>query len=357
MINPELISFIQKQKETGVSDIVYKQELLSRGWSEQDIEQALKFISKENKGKRNFWAYYPSILILINLVFLVPALLQGNKLELMGIPVLINLYFVFSALPFAVVLLIWPVKVLKIVFNTIASIVFIPIIFAYLFIHVAVPILSNQYEKDTTQTISDINGKSFIPLAVHGSDILLPGNVVIRLKWLNETSDINTFGNIFQKEVIEKRKEVITVLGSNPYTITDIARKNNLWGLPENQEFRLIEGDLKIGDQMIDKNFILQEGGSFESQTMSGYFIRISEQPSIEEFAKDYIFTPEHSLTGEDIKLIIPLSAKCFDSNGTRIGCYQDIKTIQTTYGGKTIVQFFKKDSNYYATEIKFQNK
>ena len=92
---------------------------------------------------RNFWAYYPLILILINVGFLMPAFLQFNKLEMAGIPVLINIYIIFSAIPFSIILLIWPEKALKIISNIVASLIFIPIILFLFFIELTVPLLAN----------------------------------------------------------------------------------------------------------------------------------------------------------------------------------------------------------------------
>ena len=208
-------------------------------------------IKSYSERNRNFWAYYLLVLVVINLLFLIPALLQSSKLELLGIPVLINLYFIFSALPFVIVILIWPIKILKNIINTIASFIFIPIILLYIFFTVGVPVLSNQIEQKNSQIESSINNKSFIPLAFHDTEILLPGNIIFNVMYISSYKQICQFRYLFLQEVIEKKEPITIIIPNGAYTSTFIADKKEPW-LSEGQKYIAAEGNIKLGDQLIN---------------------------------------------------------------------------------------------------------
>ncbi len=215
--------------------------------------------SNYDEKSRNFWAYYTLILILINAAFLIPAFLQSNTLGLVGIPVIINGFLLIPGLLFGIIVLIWPIRILKILVNIVASIVFIPVILVHLFFHVGVPILATQHQNNIVQQVSDINGKTFAPVAFHDNDVLLPGNIIIRIVDFNTPKVICEFDALFQQEVMQKKELVTVSLTSNPYTITAVAGQNatESW-LSQGQEYRLIEGNLKIQDQFIDNNWLQQ---------------------------------------------------------------------------------------------------
>jgi hypothetical protein len=40
MINPDLVSYIQKQKAMGISEAIYRSALVSQGWKDEEITQA-----------------------------------------------------------------------------------------------------------------------------------------------------------------------------------------------------------------------------------------------------------------------------------------------------------------------------
>ncbi len=194
------------------------------------------------------------------MALLIPAFLQSSKLELAGIPVLINVFIIMGAFPIAIAPVIWPDRVLKKVFNVIASIVFLPIIFIHLFLYIGVPILSNQYEKNITQIIADINGKSFIPIGLDKyNQVILPGNILVRLR-LADRVDKDLFGKfmtIFQKEIIQKQKSVTLITSGDPYTITSMADSTDA-ALNQGEKYRLIEADLGVDGQLIDQNWFEQ---------------------------------------------------------------------------------------------------
>jgi hypothetical protein len=88
---------------------------------------------------------------------------------------------------------------------------------------------------------------------------------------------------------------------------------------------------------------------------MTGYFMKKSDDPAIATTAADYYFLQSNSSNGKPIKVIIETSAKCFDPNGQRIGCYADLYETKAKYPGKSVVRYFIKDGNYYVTEVRFQ--
>jgi len=307
---------------------------------------------------RNFWAYYPLVLVLINVAFLIPAFLQFDKLEMAGIPVLLNIYAIFSALPFVIILLIWPQKTLKIISGIVASLIFLPIIFMLLFLEVGAPILSDKYEEDTAQKVTELNTKAFIPIGLdENNDVLLPDNILVRLTKLDSNFiTLYGFANVFKKEIIEKQQLLILSTGSRPYTIMFTADGKDAL-LEKGKEYRLIEGDLKIGNQSIDKNWLWQKLDKNTTETISGRFTRAPVRSTKGKDVIELYFLPDNSNHEESI--IITDLSKCFDNKNHEVGCYIQVGTNDPDwnsilYSGNSKVKVVKKDNDIYLLKANF---
>jgi len=249
-----------------------------------------------------------------------------------------------------------------------SALIIIPIIYnnlsALWFEYIKIPEMETVRKEEVAQKLAEVNNKSFVPLAVHDYDVLLPGNVIIRLQKLMNSKISNLFQDIFEKEVIQKKKEVLVILGhnpssfsTNPYTIVFTAGLNDTW-LENGVAYRMIEGDLSLNSEIIDDNFILDEGGKYELKTMSAYFSVTSKELSDgSPNLKEYYVLPVNSLNGDLVKITILPSANCYDSSNKIIGCYQTIEDILKLYAGKNTIEYFEKDNKLNVVKIVFQNK
>ena len=372
MINQQLLDFIKQKLQQGLTKENISKELLANGWTTQDIKDGFNVINNKLKtGKRNFWVFLPLILFILMIISFIPSVSNAKNLSFIGFFLLVgfgySIFFGLFGVLSSIVLFIWPKRILKIVLNILSALILIPIIYINLtalwFVYVGGPAMDKQQKEEVRIELAKVNGKSFIPLAVNNNfDVLLPGNIILRdSKLLNlNKDDVVGFNEIFKKEVIDKKKEVQVSLSDNPYTTVFTAGANDSW-LEQSKNYRLVEGNLSIDGEIIDRNFILDEGGKYELKNIDAYFSlkskEISKQSQITDGFIEYYILPTKSLTGDEVKIYMLPSANCFDSNNKIVGCSQDIQSIIDIYGGKSTIRYFEKDGRLYVTKVIFQNK
>ena len=86
MTSPELISFINQQRKLGVPDANYRTALLSQGWENKDIDEALAVLSFHNQSDNPIPLRQDqkghSLLIVLQIIFillLVVGFVTGNR--------------------------------------------------------------------------------------------------------------------------------------------------------------------------------------------------------------------------------------------------------------------------------------
>ncbi len=317
---------------------------------------------KSNSKDRNFWAYYPLILVFINLLFLMPGFVNSGELGLMGVPFLFNIYIIISAIPPIIILLAFPIRIIKIIFNIAASLIFLPIIFIFIFFLVGLPVLSNQYQKNTSEVITEINNNSYIPLGVDSQNVLLPGNIMVEILSGNfyEIYEIYGFSDVFEKEIIEKKKSVTLITGDDPYTIEFLAKSEHLSLLNMGEKYRFVRGELFLNDKPIDEKWLWEYLDRNTLEVISGVFTKAPITSTKGSGTREIYFLPDNSTEGEQLIVVTPFS-KCFDNKNKDTGCNitygtENREWSKILYPGKVNIKVIKNNNDTYLLKANFFN-
>lgn len=208
-----------------------------------------------NQMSKNFWNYFPIILLFINVILAILAWSYTTSEIGLGVVYLfLHIALMVLAIPPVVFAFLGRFKKTA---NVLSFLFLAPAIVAVIFLFVIIPISYKNNVANIELRYATIQSTTHIPLAVDQSKVLIDGNNVIRVIGINRTDLYTDFERVFTDKVINAGIPIQVKIAPGAYSVDFIARpEDSQFKLKNGEHYLLIEGDVTVNGETVNEDWV-----------------------------------------------------------------------------------------------------